>query len=196
MKIVKLSLGITMRDKNLFLNFIELVLICSLILVPISSFGKSGSGARNGKNTQYVTDNLAITLRSGKTNEHRILRSLESGTKLRVLESDKTHARVKTEDGTVGWVLVRYLVDEPVARVLLPPTQEKLAKLEAEHADLKQKFTDVSKERNELAKIAAKYEKLEIVNKQLTDETEHLRKIAGESEQIFQENKTLSKSNS
>lgn len=196
LKIVKLSLGITMRNKNLFLNFIELMLICGLILLPITSFGKSGSGAQDGKNIRYVTDDLAITLRSGKTNEHRILRSLESGAKVRVLESDKTHARVKTDDGTVGWVLMRYLVDEPAARVLLPPTQEKLAKLETEHTELKQQFKEVSKERNELAKIAAQYEKLEAANKQLTEEAAHLRKIAGDSEQIFQENQALTKSNS
>jgi len=185
-----------MRNKNLFLNFIELILLCSLFLLPVSSFGKSGSGAQNGKNIRYVTDELAITLRSGKTNEHRILRSLESGAKLRLLESDKSHARVKTEDGTVGWVLLRYLVEEPVARVLLPPTQEKLAKLEIEYKELKQQFSDLSKERNELAKIAAKYEKLVIANQQLTDEAIHLRQIAGETEQIFQQNDALKKSNS
>ena len=184
-----------MRNKNLFLYFIELVIIGCLILAPVTSFAKSSSGARNGKNTLYVTDSLAITLRSGKTNEHRIIRSLESGTKVRVLSSDKTHARIKTEDGTIGWVLKRYLMDEPAARVLLPPIQEKLAKIEAEYADLKKQFRETSNERNELAKIAAKYEKLETENKNLSNETQHLRKIAGESEQIFQENQSLSKNN-
>lgn len=184
-----------MRNKNLFLNFIALMLVSYLILVPVSSFGKTGSGAQNGKNTVYVTDNLAITLRSGKTNEHRIIRSLDSGTKLRMLESDKTHARVKTDDGAEGWVLKRYLVDEPVARLLLPPTQEKLSKLEAEYAELKQQLKDITQERNELAKIAAKYAKLEAAHNKLTDEASHLRKVAGDSEQIYQENQSLSRNN-
>lgn len=192
---VKLSLDTTMRNKNLFLYFIELILVGCLILIPVSSFAQTGSGARNGNSTQYVTDNLAITLRSGKTNEHRIIRSLESGAKVRILDSDKTHARVKTDDGTVGWVLKRYLMDEPAARLLLPPIQEKLAKLENEHKELKQQFKEISKERNELAKIAAQYEKLEIENKKLVDDALHLRKVAGESEQIFQENQTLNRNN-
>lgn len=171
------------------------MLLSYLILMPLSSFGKNGSGSQSGKNTVYVTDDLAITLRSGKTNEHRIIRSLDSGAKLRLLESDKTHARVKTEDGTEGWVLKRYLVEEPVARILLPPTQEKLAKLETEHAELKQQLKDVTKERNELAKITTIYEKLEAAHNKLTDEALHLRKVAGESEQIYQENQTLSRNN-
>ncbi|WP_455208783.1 TIGR04211 family SH3 domain-containing protein [Kaarinaea lacus] len=191
-----LSLDKTMRNRKFYLYFIELLLLSGLILVPVSGFGKTKSGGENGKTTQYVTDNLAITLRSGKTNEHRIIRSLDSGTKLRVLESDDTHARVKTEDGSIGWVLKRYLVDEPVARMVLPPVQEKLSKLEEAHAELKTQFKEITKERNELAKIAANYEKLETAHNKLIEEAAHLRKVAGESEQIFQENQTLSKNKS
>ncbi len=184
-----------MRNTNFYIFFIALTLFTLLTLVPATSIGATKSGAQKGKTTRYVSDNVAITLRSGKTNQHRIIRSLDSGTKLRVLETDKTHARVKTPDGTVGWVLKRYLVDEPVARIILPPIQEKLAKLEAKYSELREKHKEIIKERNELAVIASKYEQLETKYTKAADEADRLSKIASESDQIYQENQNLTRNN-
>jgi SH3 domain protein len=196
LKTVTLSLETTMRSTNYFLHFIALLLVNGLLLMPVSSIAQTSSGAQNGKTIQYVSDNVPILLRSGKTNEHRIIRSLSSGAKLRILELDSSHARVKTEDGTTGWVLTQYLVDEPVARMVLPSIQEKLTKIQEEHTELKQQFKDLTRERNELALIAVKYEKLETAHKALVDEAAHLRKLSSESSQIFQENQTLAKAKS
>jgi len=180
-----------MRNTNFYLFFIVLMLFVALTLLPATSVGATKSAAKKGKTTRYVSDNVAITLRSGKSNQHRIIRSLDSGTKLRVLEADKTHARVKTPDGTVGWVMKRYLVDEPVARIVLPPIKKKLAKLETKYSELRKKHKEIIKERNELAVTASKYEKLETKYTKVSDEANRLSKIASESDQIYQENKSL-----
>ena len=185
-----------MRNRKFCLFFIVLSTVAALILVPATSIGAAKSGAKKAKTTLYVTDNLAITLRSGKSNQHRIIRSLDSGTKLRVLETDKTHARVKTPDGKTGWVMKRYLVEEPAARTLLPPIKEKLAKLEVKHSELRQKYKEITKERNELALIASKYEKLESQFNKVSEEANHLHKVASESEQIFQQNQELTRKSS
>ena len=103
-----------MRNRKNILYFMLLTAVWVLILMPATSIGKT----KNASRTKYVSDSLAITMRSGKSNQHRIIRSLESGTKLRVLETDKNYTRVKAENGDTGWVLTRYLVDEPVARVV------------------------------------------------------------------------------
>jgi SH3 domain protein len=184
-----------MRNTNFYLIFIALMLLMALALLPATSIGAAKSAAKKGKSTQYVSDNVAITLRSGKSNQHRIIRTLDSGTKLRILETDKTHARVKTSDGTVGWVLKRYLVNEPVARTLLPPLQEKLAKLETKYSELRAKHKEIIKERNELAVIASKYEKLEAKFTKVSDEAARLSKIASETDQIYQENQSLTTNN-
>ncbi|HEY5604800.1 MAG TPA: TIGR04211 family SH3 domain-containing protein, partial [Gammaproteobacteria bacterium] len=160
---------------------------------PAAGAADTAPGKPNGKSTLYITDKIPITLRSGKTNEHRIIRSLYSGAKLQILETDDTHARVKTEDGAIGWVLKQYLTEEPAARFILPSIQEKLAKIQEEHTELKKQFKELSKEKNELAKTAAKYEQLETAHKTLVAETAHLRKISAESTQIFQENQTLAR---
>jgi SH3 domain protein len=39
--------------------------------------------------TQWVTDDLSITMRSGKSNQHKIVKFLTSGTKATVLKVDQ-----------------------------------------------------------------------------------------------------------
>ena len=78
--------------------------------------------------TAYVTDEFKITLRSGESATHRILRMLPTGEKLNVLSSNPNngYSKVRTASGAEGFVLTRQLVDQPVARdrlaaALMPP---------------------------------------------------------------------------
>lgn len=66
----------------------------------------------------WVTDQFEITLRSGPSTGNAIQLMLGSGTRLEVLEQDAEtgYSRVRTEGGTEGWVLTRYLMNERSAR--------------------------------------------------------------------------------
>ena len=66
----------------------------------------------------WVTDQFEITLRSGPSTGNAIQLMLRSGTQLEVLEQDAEsgYSRVRTEGGTEGWVLTRYLMRERSAR--------------------------------------------------------------------------------
>ena len=79
--------------------------------------------------TAYVTDQMEVTLRNGTSTGHRILRMLPSGVPLEVLEtdSDSGYTRVRSPSGQEGWVLSRYLQNEPVARDQLKAARQKLA---------------------------------------------------------------------
>ena len=68
--------------------------------------------------TRYVSDRLEITMRSGTSTSHGILRMLRSGTPVEVLETDKKsgYSRIKTRSGKEGWVLTRFLMNGPAAR--------------------------------------------------------------------------------
>jgi SH3 domain protein len=68
--------------------------------------------------TQYVTDQYDFNLRAGQSNRYKIIRTLPSGTPLEIIRVDsKTgYAQVRTEDGTTGYILTRYLQQEPAAR--------------------------------------------------------------------------------
>lgn len=72
----------------------------------------------------WVSDQFEVMLRTGPSTSNAIERMLPSGTALEVIERDNEtgYSRVRTAAGTEGWVLTRYLMDEPSAR-------EQLAKL-------------------------------------------------------------------
>jgi len=66
----------------------------------------------------WVTDQFEITLRSGPSTSNAIQLMVSSGTRLEVIERDDEsgYTRVRTQGGTEGWVLSRYLMSEPSAR--------------------------------------------------------------------------------
>jgi SH3 domain protein len=66
----------------------------------------------------WVSDKFEITLRSGPSTSNAIQLMIDSGTQLEVLEDDAElgYSRVRTTGGTEGWVLTRYLMNEPSAR--------------------------------------------------------------------------------
>ncbi len=82
--------------------------------------------------TAYITDEHRITLRSGESATHRILRMLPTGERLTVLSSNSAsgYSKVRTASGMEGFVLTRMLVNQPVAR-------DRLAAIEAEVKALK-----------------------------------------------------------
>jgi SH3 domain protein len=78
----------------------------------------------------WVSDQFEVMLRTGPSTSNAIERVLSSGTALEVLEADQEsgYSRVRTEAGTEGWVLSRYLMREPSAR-------EQLARLTGQLTD-------------------------------------------------------------
>lgn len=88
--------------------------------------------------TRYVSDQLEITLRTGTSTQHSIVRMLPSGARVEVLEiSDGSgYSRVRAADGVEGWVLTRYLMDQPAARDRLAAGSARVESLQARVADL------------------------------------------------------------
>jgi SH3 domain protein len=88
-------------------TFIAVCLIASTLVVRVAS-----------AESAWVSDRFEITLRSGPSTSNAIQLMLGSGTELEVLERDAEsgYSRVRTGGGTEGWVLTRYLMNEPAAR--------------------------------------------------------------------------------
>ena len=78
----------------------------------------------------WVSDQFEVMLRTGPSTSNAIERVLRSGTGLEILEvdTDAGYSRVRTNAGTEGWVLTRYLMNEPSAR-------EQLARLTGQLTD-------------------------------------------------------------
>jgi SH3 domain protein len=99
---------------------------------------------------RFVTDRTIVELRRGPSTEYLILRNLEAGERVEVLEeNDAGYSRVRVADqGTEGWILTRFLTSEPIARERLAVTErnlsaarERVTGLEAETAALSRELT-------------------------------------------------------
>ena len=148
------------------------------------------STAALAETTRYVTDQLEITLRSGQSTKHQILRMLRSGTPLEVLETDAEsgYSRVRAPDGSEGWVITRYLDPVPSGRERLAAAQRQLAALKKDNARLAGEVRRLGAEKDELT---AQLGKLRRASKKLEQELERIRKTSASALAIDNENKSL-----
>jgi len=93
--------------------------------------------------TRYVGDQLVITLRLGKSTKHKILKTLETGTPVEVLEEDSSYLKVRTSDGTEGYVLRQYMSSKP-------PKAHRIDELETENNTLQKKINELQKTKSTL----------------------------------------------
>jgi SH3 domain protein len=103
-----------------------------------------GLSAQALAETRYVTDELKITLRSGESASHRILRMIPSGTPVEVLSSDRdtgySHVRVGNSE---GYVLTRQLLRQPPARDRLAAAEARIAELTRAPGELRQQLDEL-----------------------------------------------------
>jgi len=109
-----------------------LIIIASNVVVPPAE-----------ADTRYVGDQLVITLRLGKSTKHKILKTLETGTPVEVLEEDSTYFKVRTSDGTEGYVLRQYISSTP-------PKTQRISNLEIENNTLQEKISELQKTKSTL----------------------------------------------
>lgn len=143
--------------------------------------------------TQYVSDKLRITLRTGQGTEFQIIRALESGSKLEVLEqSESGYTQVRTEDGTEGWVRSQYLIEEPIAQQKLDKAVVLLEKYKTEVTNLKTERNSLRKERKELSQTKSS---LSEKSSSLESELARLSKVAAKPILLDKENRNLQQEN-
>lgn len=86
-------------------------------------------GAAAHAQTRYVSDRTIVELRRGPSTEYLILRNLQAGEEVRVLEqnADAGYSRVQVVNGGAeGWILTRFLTAEPIARDRLAAAERNL----------------------------------------------------------------------
>jgi SH3 domain protein len=145
------------------------------------------------QNTQYVSDYLVITMRSGQGSQYQILKTLPSGTRLEVLEtSDRGYSKVRNSEGMEGWVLSRYLSPEPIAKEKLAAVQARLKRLKDQNSKLKQELTTLQKNQRDLeAERVALASKTESANTEL----ERLQQVAAQPILLDKQNRELKQQN-
>jgi SH3 domain protein len=116
--------------------------------------------------TRYVTDELEVTMRSGQSTRNNIVRMLKSGTALEVLqqEEESGYSLVRLPSGTEGWVLTRFLVDQPVAKDVLPDLERRYKALRESASG---SGIQLEEARSSLAKLEKERDTLRSENEQL-----------------------------
>jgi SH3 domain protein len=96
--------------------------------------------------TAYVTDQLVITVRRGKSAQHAIIKTIKTGTPVEVLESEKgdPYVKVRLESGEEGYALAQYLSGETPKPVII-------SRLQKEVGQLQNKLDEVEKKRDQIA---------------------------------------------
>lgn len=138
---------------------------------------------------RYVTDELKATVRAGKGTDYKILKVISSGTPVQVLkQSDDGYARVKLNGNQQGWMLSRYLSEEPTAKTQLSTTQRQLEKLNGQNRQLQAQRQELQ-EQKQRAKLALKRVNAEYAR--LKQELAELSKLAAQPKALAAKNHTL-----
>lgn len=159
--------------------------------------------------TVYVTDTLKFTLRSSESNRSKILKMLPSGTSLTVINDGVNYTKVRTSDGTEGYILTRHVLNKPISLWYLNKANKKLETLQQKHDLIKDELNNLkgnntqalssnqslteerdklSKELNDLSQTAANAVQLKHQRDQLQ---ERVVTVERELQQVKRENQTL-----
>ena len=160
----------------------KIIITLTLILLSASATAQ----------TAYVTDELRITLRSGESATHRIIRMLPTGQRLTVLSSNATsgYSKVRTAAGQEGYVLTRQLVDQPVARDRLAAAEAEVQALKAAPGELSSRL---SKLRDDHQALRSEHEELKRAKTQVDQEFAALQRTASNAVRIANERNELRK---
>ncbi len=79
--------------------------------------------------TAYITEKLEIPVRSGESREYRIIRYLQAGAQVEMLQTHESgYTKIRDERGREGFVLGRYLVDRAPSFVIAGRLEAEVAK--------------------------------------------------------------------
>ena len=159
----------------------KIIILC-LILISTTALAR----------TAYVTDELKITLRSGESATHRILRMLPTGERLTVLSTNDQngYSKVRTQSGAEGFVLTRQLVDQPVARDRLAAAEAEVQALKAAPGELSSRL---AKLRDDHKALMQEHDRLKQAKTQVDQEFAALKRTASNAVRIANERNELRK---
>jgi SH3 domain protein len=143
-----------------------------------------------GAESAWVSDQFEITLRSGPSTSNAIELMLDSGTKLEILERDpgSGYSRVRTTGGTEGYVLTRYLMNEPAAREQLASLMTQLTSEASRGSSLNSQLSAI---RSQYESATRQIETLEREKSDLEEELAEIKRTAANVLSINNQNQQL-----
>ncbi len=140
----------------------------------------------------YITDTFKVTMRSGESSTHRILRMLNSGDQVDLLSTDSEsgYSKIRTASGLEGYVLSRQLMNQPSARNQLKTLQQRVHELESAPAELSGKLARLQQQHDSLQQ---EHKALQQTKNQLNQELQSIQRTASNAIRISNERNDLRK---
>jgi SH3 domain protein len=160
----------------------------------------------------WISDEFAVPVRSGPSNNHRIVhRGVPTGTALEVIERDDEagFVHIRTESGVEGWVEEQYLSETPIAKIRLEEANARIGELESRLRATSNDLKDVKSDRdrssdandglsrdvaslqNELAELKRVSANAIEINKQKQELTALNERLRSEVDKLVAENQRL-----
>lgn len=103
----------------------------SIILVLFFSVNVSAE-------TMYVSDYLIVNVRDNIEKPYSVVATVQSDEALEVIEESGRYAKVRTSDGSVGWIAKQYLKPELPKNIIIEQLETEISSLKKQLASLKQ----------------------------------------------------------
>ena len=113
------------------------------------------------RDSQYVTDQLRLSLYAQPNSSSQVIKLLQSGDLLEIEQIQGPYAFVATPDGTKGWVKRGFLVTDPTSNLLLREEQLKTKNLAAEIEKLNNSKVIIDQYEKDMDKLVDKIDELE-----------------------------------
>jgi SH3 domain protein len=132
--------------------------------------------------TQYVSDVLVITMREGKGNEYKIIKTFKTGTPLEIIEESGQYLKARSESGIEGWVLKQYVTKQTPKHEIIAGLEKKIDRL---NTKIEQYKKDKESLQDELKTAKSDH------NKMTRDLTQNVSASKGKAEQTTRELKEI-----
>ncbi len=151
-------------------NFLALLLFCVALMAKAET-------------PIYVTDQIQVMVRSGEGTKFKIINRLSTGSALVLLQKspESGYTKVRLKNGQEGWILSRYLTDQPVAQWLLDSARKKLKRIGEENTSIKVKLKTLQ---TETVETKSNNRNLSTQSEQLQKEISEIRQTASNALQI------------
>jgi SH3 domain protein len=186
------------RDGTLSSKMMDTPLKALLILALLGTVLSSPSYGES----LYVIDSLTITVRRGPSTEHKVIGTLKTGEQVDLKELSGDWALVRHSGDQEGWVVARFLSEEPPSFLLVQKLQTE-KKTNAELIDTLKKKNRALKRENEtlsaqLSTITTKFDELKqgaqgylSLKEEHESAREKIQALISSNEKLILENKVL-----
>jgi len=160
--------------------FIQLMTALAALGMASTAYGQSA----------WVSDQFEVMLRTGPSTSNAIQLMVDSGTELQILgeDADAGYTQVRTGGGTEGWVLTRYLMNEPSAREQLITLSQQLTDATSDSSGLGSQLSAI---RGEYEQATRQIRQLEQENGRLQSELDSITEKAANTLAIDRQNQDL-----